>query len=128
LKTIFSILLALNLFLAGVFPVSDSEWAKLSQLIEHFEDHKKETKADMSFLDFLLLHYYSEHGKCGHSDIPHCCHTGSALIYFITYPETIAIDVFVSELGFSREFFSFNYFFNLVHSLLQPPQILIFRS
>lgn len=127
LKTILSILLALNLFVAGIFPAAEAEWAKLSQLVTHFEDHQKEAGAEISFVDFLLLHYYSEHGKCGHSDLPHCCHSGIAHAFIITYPESISIDFFIAETGFYNENYGFNYCFNLIHSLLQPPQSSIFQ-
>jgi hypothetical protein len=127
LKLIFSILLAFNLFAAGIFPGAEKEWAKLPQLFEHYGEHQKEADAEMSFLDFLFLHYYTEHGACGHSDLPHCCHSGSILTYIPSYSTLVSFDIFVLEASFRKENYSFNYYFNLINSLFQPPQGTIFK-
>lgn len=126
MKFFISIVLAFNLFAAGVFPGAESEWTKFSQLFEHYKEHQKEADVELSFLDFLLLHYYSDHGSCGHSDIPHCCHSGSTLVYLPAYYELVAFEFFVLEASLRNGNYGFNYCFNLINPLLQPPQGTIF--
>jgi hypothetical protein len=125
MKSAINILLSLLLFTGGLFPHSDmAELGKVPVLVKHYKEHKKQESCNFNFMDFLILHYgHTGHstGNGDHSGLPlikHQCTCSAFVMPVVLNFETIGIH---NKLQHCSELV-FNYFFQSVFSLLQPPK------
>lgn len=109
--------------LAGILPSASYELGKLPQLLDHFEIHQTESDYSISLLDFLVLHYFSEHGKSNHCDIPHLHQHGPAMVFIFNEPSSFALEILPEVSKQKNEEYLLQYHFNIESSLLQPPQV-----
>lgn len=123
LKSLLSILLGVNLLLAGILPSASYELSKLPQLLDHFEIHQTESKSSISLMDFLVLHYFSEHGKSNHCDIPHLHQHGPAMVFIFSEPSIFTLENLPEVSSQKNEDYLLQYHFSIESSLLQPPQV-----
>ncbi len=104
--------------------------AKLPRLIEHYHQHKTKT-IDVSFIDFLNLHYGSEAEKHDqeehekHQDLPFktsdCTFTHTIIILpLFKAPEITSLESVVRYSNFYHSTFSSEF----SQSVWQPPRIL----
>lgn len=106
------------------------DFVKLPKLIEHFQLHKTKT-ADVSFIDFLNLHYGSgaaqhdqeEHEE--HQGLPFkatdCTFTHTVIVLpLFKAPEIVSLESVVTYSNFYHSAFSSEF----SQSVWQPPRIL----
>jgi hypothetical protein len=126
MRTFISIALASLLLFSSLLPgFGVKELQKIPLLLEHYKEHKQKAGKLFSFLDFLKLHYATEHGKSG------CHHEGmpflniSAGLSFILSDFHLSfrlkpVPVISSKVQFT---YTNNYSFQSVFCILQPPRI-----
>ncbi|MBY0425807.1 MAG: hypothetical protein K2Q22_09240 [Cytophagales bacterium] len=125
MKSLVSILLASLFFAGSLFPKSDmDELFKIPALLEHYAEHKAKSSNEFSFMDFLMLHYSlgSTHDESAHANLPLSMDLCTGMICTISG----FMDFSFSCLNFiSRplnSFYSLQYSFQSVFSLLNPPK------
>lgn len=103
--------------------MASREFIKIPQLIEHFKEHQSCSGDSISFLDFLALHYFTEHGHSDHCDLPDLHLHSAPPLFILTEPNDIfciqPLPVTVLE---TRDWYTLHYHFSLISNLLQPPQ------
>ncbi|MCU0444132.1 MAG: hypothetical protein MUE85_04385 [Microscillaceae bacterium] len=125
MKALVSILLAKLLFLGSLFPQSDiEELYKIPFLVQHYQSEH----ADLSFWDFLKIHYLNNH-SASHSDqdhekLPLQKHNHNLCVPFhfvVPHYElpTLSIKPFYPEF---KAVYTQNYSFLRDKSLHQPPK------
>ena len=115
-------MLSANLFIAGLIPGNTGELYKIPGLLEHFASHKA-IDAEFSFADFLIMHYFTQHGKeQGHEKLPgdhiHC-----AACYYVLPSDCMIEEVKKVQILEQKSFpYLFSYFLELPKVILQPPK------
>jgi len=123
LKQLLTIALGLNLLIAGIFPMANKEFIKIPQLIEHFNEHQSCSGHPLSFIDFLALHYFTEHGHSDHCDLPDLHLHSAPPLYIHTEPQDIFnVHTLPTAILENKDWYTLHYHFSLISTLLQPPQ------
>jgi len=125
MKSSVSLFLASLFFAGSLFPKSDmDELFKIPALIGHYTEHKSKTTASFNFLDFLWLHYAvgSTHDEAAHENLPLSLDMCSGMICVLqsTFYQIVHFNTHVVKPSFS--FYSLQYSFLSVFSLLNPPK------
>jgi hypothetical protein len=123
MKNLLSIFFAVLLFLGGLLFNDMEEVYKIPSLFTHFQEHKEEAKGEFSFLDFLLLHYASDHrDDPENSHLPFLEHNVPPLAFTISFVENwkMLIIPIINDHNF---FYKLPCYEEVVFSYLQPPKI-----
>lgn len=118
-----SVVLLTYFFVGSIMPGGDwHEVPKLMNLIEHFKLHEDQSEGQISFLDFLNMHYSNAETQDNdeHANLPFqhlCSFTFLALIptfeFRIVYP---------SPLSKAIELYSFSVVRDHIPNVWQPPR------
>lgn len=121
---ILALLLSVYIFAGSLMPGSDwDELPKIANLIEHFQEHQELSAGEISFFEFLFLHYASnsEHPKETDGKLPfqhNCSFTFMAIIPSIEFSITTSTEYPVHSVLDSIQDTQECY-----NSIFQPPQI-----
>ena len=120
------ILIFAGYFLFGsLFPYNKvGELAKLSSLLDHYQQHKTNDEAGTNFLKFLWMHYTmgSQHDSAGnHTNLPFH-HFSADFAFFLPVPA----QKYIYQQSLTKEQnslyrISYNYLFSF--SFFQPPRL-----
>ena len=119
-----ALFLSVYFFAGSLIPGSDwDELPKIANLIDHFQEHQDLSAGEISFSDFLFLHYASnsEHSKETDGKLPFqhtCSFTFTAII-----PSTEFNIILSSEYPVHSVLFSIQDTQECYNSIFQPPQI-----
>jgi hypothetical protein len=130
MKRMIAILLSLQILLGSLFPNVDAmQLAKIGELVKHYQEHVATENQDLSFVDFLIMHYSStsEHTKTAkhsHSNLPHLDSHHSLISYCepvfkSIIPSSVAVVATFPEPNFVWQNL---YHFSLSRTLLNPPK------
>lgn len=130
MKKIIAILLSIQILLGSLFPRIDAmELAKIGTLIQHYQEHKSVENQDLSFIDFLIMHYsttsnHTKTAKHSHHNLPNFNSHHTVLTYCQpnlkpTIPSFEATCKPFSEPNFAWQNF---YHFSISRTLLNPPK------
>ena len=126
MRRFIAVILFVTIFLGSLVPkVNWGQSIKLSELVTHYYQHKREATKDFNVWDFLVMHYSanSKHAKTKHPSLPSFDINGVSYLYLIS-----TFISFSSPAEFSfvekEDHFSWlnNYFFSVETNLLNPPQ------
>jgi hypothetical protein len=130
MKRIIAILLSMQILLGSLFPNVDAmQLAKIGELIKHYQEHVATENQDLSFVDFLIMHYSSDSNhtktaKHSHSNLPHL----DSNHVVIAYCEPVFKNIIPSSSTIFQSFPEPNfvwqnlYHFSLSQTLLNPPK------
>jgi hypothetical protein len=130
MKRIVAILLSLQILLGSLFPNVDTmQLAKIGELVKHYQEHVATENQDLSFIDFLIMHYsttsnHTKTAKHSHSNLPHF----DSHNVVITFCEPVFKSILPTTLAVSATFPEPNfvwqnlYHFSLSRTLLNPPK------
>jgi hypothetical protein len=121
---IIAFFLSLYFFAGSLMPGSDwDELPKIANLIEHFQEHQNLSEVEISFSEFLFLHYASnsEHPKEGDGKLPfqHTC----SFTFMAIIPSTEFKILISSEYPVHSVLDSIQDTQECYNSIFQPPQI-----
>ncbi|TDE13242.1 MULTISPECIES: hypothetical protein [Dyadobacter] len=133
-----ALILCLRLLLVNFLPNQDMhELSGIADLIEHYQEHEHEhadhdddlddnDHHNISFLEFLSMHYADEHHKnsAGHENLPfHHSHPSTAVNYFFTPIYSLVFQP-VHYAAIERPKFSFisRLISSFSYSIWQPPK------
>ena len=126
-----AILLSTQILLGSFFPNVDAmQLAKIGELVKHYQEHVATENQELSFVDFLVMHYSSDSihtktAKHSHSNLPHLDSHHVVIAYcepiFKSIIPSSSSTIFQSfpEPNFSWQNF---YHFSLSQTLLNPPK------
>ena len=125
-----AILLSMQILLGSLFPnVDTTQLAKIGELVKHYKEHVATESQDLSFVDFLIMHYSSDSkhtktAKHSHSNLPHL----DSHHVVIAYCEPVFKNIIPSSSTIFQSFPEPNftwqnlYHFSLSETLLNPPK------
>lgn len=91
--------------------------------MQHYSEHRKEAAHGLTFIDFLVMHYHSDHAKKDdHSSLPLIKHQCAGMAFVIPSAVKFKSVPIFHHPQHSTEVL-LHYFFLNVHSLLQPPKL-----
>lgn len=101
---------------------------KVPNLIDHYNDHKKDlTSGSISFIEYLKSHYSKniDNTQHEHQDLPFKTIDNSSTVLFTFYIITYQIQLLNPLISFKKKFF-YNKSFksNLITSIWLPPKLL----
>ncbi len=100
------------------------ELEKIPSMISHFQEHKGKTAGNLTFSEFLVLHFSlaSDHHEPSHeTELP--LHNGVAALFLFTLPAQWYFDASPGELAIKHfKPFSVSYHFLYASAWFQPPQ------
>lgn len=122
-----AVILFFTIFLGSLVPkVNWSQSIKLSELVTHYYQHKRDAPKDFNLWDFLVMHYSanSEHAKkTKHPSLPSFDINGVSYLYLIpaliSFSGKTILTAVIKEDHFT---WLNNYFFSAEKSLLNPPR------
>jgi hypothetical protein len=129
MKQFTAILLSILILTGSLFPKIDAlQLAKVGELVKHYQEHKNAWHENITFLDFLAMHYsatskHTKTAKHSHSNLPNldshstvtmCAPTFKGITLFFE-----AIFKVFSEPNFVWQNF---YHFSIARTLLNPPR------
>lgn len=126
MRRFIAVILFTTIFLGSLVPkVNWSQSIKLSELVTHYYQHKREAPKDFNLWDFLVMHYSanSSHAKTKHPNLPSFDITGVSYLYLT--PTIISFSTNTTSTFVEKEdHFSWlnNYFFSAEKSFLNPPR------
>lgn len=127
MKKIALIFLSLQLMSGNMFA---EEIAKLPLLIHHYFEHQKSESASLRFSDFLVEHYFEDHGKQedgSHEKLPfkHChdCCTHQATSAAFTLPESVISVSHAPGILIIPSLVSLPYTLHVHNGIWQPPKV-----
>jgi hypothetical protein len=126
LRRFIAVILFVTIFLGSLVPkVNWSQSIKLSELVTHYYQHKRDAPKDFNLWDFLVMHYSanSAHAKTKHPSLPSFDMHGVSYLYII--PSFILFSSTASSAFVEKEdhfHWLNNYFFSVEKSLLNPPR------
>jgi len=135
LKRFLSCFLAFHFLIGSILPSMEcwEELTRLPQLLRHYDMHKKASNGQMSFLEFMQMHYGTgskhaenppESEKEQHAHLPSMTLSGYSLHSFVlpTFPLVPFEQSLVTEFKEIPDFYWNNlYSFQHQSSLLNPP-------
>ena len=131
MKQMIAILLSTQILLGSFFPNVDAmQLAKIGELVKHYQEHVATENQELSFVDFLVMHYsstsnHNKTAKHSHSNLPHLDSHHVVIAYcepiFKSIIPSSSSTIFQSfpEPNFSWQNF---YHFSLSQTLLNPPK------
>jgi hypothetical protein len=132
-KKIVSILLSFQVLLGSLFPnVETIQLAKIGELVSHYQEHQQAEEEDLSFVDFLIMHYsttskHLKNAKHSHSNLPNLDSHNSV----ISYCQSVFCIDFSPSSDIPQSFYEPNfhwlnlYHFSLSRILLNPPKLVL---
>ena len=127
-KSFAAILLLLFLYSVLVPAHAKEELAKLSALLEHYQEHKAETPA-LTFFQFYKMHYGegfpSHQGEHDHSKLPmkhHCEHVHAPALAILVHTSIKPLQSPQLIKGTRPIFGDQSYSFSLPQDIWQPPR------
>ena len=126
MKNVLAYVLFVLLFASGLLPKVGMEQAiKATELVKHFQDHKKQAPAGFSFADFLWMHYSadSKHAKTtSHPSLPSFDFSGAMgyVLLSVAFFFTVAAALIIARRR--SEFYENNYRFAMERVLIAPPR------
>jgi hypothetical protein len=129
-KKIIAITLSFQILLGSLFPRIDAtELAKIGELIEHYQEHKSSENQDLSFVDFLIMHYspssnHTKTAKHSHQNLPNF-NSHNAVISYCEPTFKANIPTFEANFKpYSEPNFTWQnlYHFSISRTLLNPPK------
>lgn len=130
MKKLVAILLSLQILLGSLFPKVDAiQLARIGELVKHYQEHVAIENRNLSFVDFLIMHYSStsNHTKTAKHSHSHLPQLGSHQVV-IAYCELMFKNIIPSSStvfqSFSEPNFTWQnfYHFSLSSTLLNPPK------
>ena len=130
MKKLIAILLSLQILLGSLFPKVDAiQLARIGELVKHYQEHIAIENRNLSFVDFLIMHYsstsnHTKTAKHSHSNLPQL---GSHQVV-IAYCELMFKNIIPSSSTVFQSFPEPNftwqnfYHFSLSSTLLNPPK------
>ena len=118
-----SVVLAFYMLLGSFLPGSDwHEVPKIANLVNHFQDHELRSDEDISFIDFLSMHYSGDQAKDqdDHTNLPfqHLC--SMAFVALIPVVEhSIAFESYHHEIQVK---YTFSVVRDHIPNVWQPPK------
>jgi hypothetical protein len=133
MKKIIAITLSFQILLGSLFPRIDAvELAKIGELIEHYQEHKAAENQDLSFVDFLIMHYstasnHTKTAKHSHQNLPNFNSHHAVITYCEPNLKTIIPSFEANFKPFSEPNFSWQnfYHFSISRTLLNPPKFTV---
>lgn len=130
MKKIIAITLSIQILLGSLFPRIDAmELAKIGTLIQHYQEHKSVENQDLSFIDFLIMHYsttsnHTKTAKHSHHNLPNFGSHNSVLTYCEHVYKANIPSLEVNFNPFSEPNFTWQnfYHFSISRTLLNPPK------
>lgn len=130
MKQFTAILLSLVIFVGSLFPKADAlQLAKIGELVKHYKEHKNSWNENISFLEFLAMHYStaSKHlktAKHSHSNLPNLDSHSTATLFEPTFNKKIVLHFDAIFKVFSEPNFVWKnfYSFSIVQTLFNPPR------
>ncbi len=127
MRRFIAVILFATIFLGSLVPkVNWSQSIKLSELVTHYYQHKRDAPKDFNVWDFLVMHYSADspHAKTKHPSLPSFDIHGVSYLYVI--PSFISFSNDTPTLSFveKEDHFSWlnNYVFSAEKRLLNPPR------
>jgi hypothetical protein len=128
MRSLLSMFLVSLVFSSSLFPrLCEEELETIPQLMAHFVEHRRSEA--LSFTEFLLLHYASEHGHIGHSQkghpgLPLFHHTVSSGFCCVLpqFHFCFSRPAFDALLSLPHILYQQQYSYLFAAFLLQPPQ------
>lgn len=100
------------------------ELEKIPSMFSHFQEHKRKTAGEFTFMEFMVLHFSvgSEHHEPVHeTDLP--LHGGVTTSFAFMLPSQFSISKSLEEFAIKHyKPFSINYQFQYASAWFQPPQ------
>ena len=130
MKKMIAILLSMQILLGSLFPNVDAmQLAKIGELVKHYQEHIATENQDLSFVDFLVMHYsatsnHTKTAKHSHSNLPHLNSHNVVIAYCepvfknIILPSSTILQSF-PEPNFTWQNF---YYFSFSQTFLNPPK------
>lgn len=123
-------MLSIQILLGSLFPRIDAmELAKIGTLIQHYQEHKSVENQDLSFIDFLIMHYsttsnHTKTAKHSHHNLPNFNSHHTVLTYCETNLKPIIPSFEANFMPFSEPNFTWQnfYHFSISRTLLNPPK------
>ncbi|MEA5256958.1 hypothetical protein VB264_04120 [Arcicella aquatica] len=130
MKQFTAILLSFVIFVGSLFPKADAlQLAKVGELVKHYNQHKNSWNENISFLEFLAMHYSatSKHfktAKHSHSNLPNLNSHNTTTLCEPTFDKKIVLPFVAIFKVFSEPNFVWKNFyrFSIVQTLFNPPR------
>ncbi len=131
MKQFTAILLSFTIFVGSLFPKADAlQLAKVGELVKHYYQHTNSWNENISFLDFLAMHYStaSKHlktAKHSHSHLPNLDSHSAVTLFEPTFNKKIVLNFVPVFKVFSEPNFVWKnlYRFSIVQTLFNPPRV-----
>jgi SNF family Na+-dependent transporter len=118
------------IFLISLFMCANTsigQLLKVPNLIEHYNEHKKEfTKTSISFIDFIKLHYSknTNHNQEEHQNLPFKTFDNVTNVFLLDTFNSFQIQILKPLISSKKIFFYTKSFkSNLIASIWLPPKI-----
>ncbi|GAB3759818.1 hypothetical protein [Spirosoma pomorum] len=127
MKALVAFILATQILVSSLLPgFSVDQSTKLVDLVQHYQQHRK-TVPNLSFLDFIGMHYgsnseHQKHPNHSHQKLPAVSHAAPAFTApsVILLPVTIFAELLLAKTACFR--YTNFYSFVSVSSLINPPR------
>ncbi|MEQ8685600.1 MAG: hypothetical protein RIE86_09910 [Imperialibacter sp.] len=125
MKSLLSLVFVGYFIVGSVLPRSNfKELEKVPSMLAHYEHHKNAFDKDLTFPEFLVLHFSlsSDHSEPSHeTELP--LHNGVVASFLFTIPQAPDLQASVQEYAVKHfKPFSINYQFQYTSNWFQPPQ------
>ncbi len=130
MKSVIAILLSLQILLGSLFPNVDAmQLVKIGELIKHYQEHVATENQNLSFVDFLIMHYsstsnHTKTAKHSHANLPHLNSHHAVMAYCEPVFKSIIPSSSIAFQSFPEPNFAWQnfYHFSLSQTLLNPPK------
>lgn len=129
MKQLVVIILFFQVLIGGVLPIHDKDETKgIPNLIQHYYAHLRESKGELSIIEFLSLHYKagSQHHENEHEKLPpfhwHEIHYITAFQFAALQVQPPRISILTVSPHFTWENF---YSYISQNTSLDPPKVLL---
>ena len=130
MKRLIAILLSLQILLGSLFPNVDAvQLAKIGELVKHYQEHIATDNQNLSFVDFLIMHYsstsnHTKTAKHSHSNLPHLDSHNVVFAYCEPVLKSIIPSSSTVLQSFPEPNFTWQnlYHFSHAQTLLNPPK------
>jgi hypothetical protein len=121
-----SLFFSVVIFLGSLLPRFDfKELSQLDELFTHFQEHLKEAKGELSFSEFMAMHYANKNHdqQENHDHLPfhnHECQLGALMVLL---PNLSCSCIVIPVIQAKQSFYKFVNYSRYTHSIWQPPKI-----
>ncbi|PLK43212.1 hypothetical protein [Emticicia sp. TH156] len=126
MRRFIAVILFITISLGSLVPkVNWSQSIKLSELVTHYYQHKRDAPKDFNLWVFLVMHYSanSEHAKTKHPSLPSFDINGVSYMYLLPSLLSFSGTAVLSFMSKEDHFNWLNhYFFSVELNLLNPPR------